>query len=153
ELPDWHHVAYGEHFVRGQAALSVPGYDIVCPAADTARLTEAFVALGATRAGAETYDVLRVEAGMPVYGVDMDEERFVVEVGRTRQAISYTKGCYLGQEPIVMARDRGHVNRMLLGISVAPSPDAMRGSRGASAAIPKGVRLFRDNAEVGQITS
>src|SRR5439155_24178755 len=75
------------------------------------------------------------------YGMDIDENRFVVEVGRA-QAISYSKGCYLGQEPIVMARDRGHVNRTLLGIGVA---------QGDAPAC--GARLFHDGNEVGQITS
>src|SRR5262249_24886933 len=85
----------------------------------------------------------RVEAGTPLDGVDFDENRFVVEVGRTSQAISYGKGCYLGQEPIVMARDRaGHVNRAFLGVKV------LEGS-----VLPSGTKLFRDGNEVGLITS
>ena len=59
---------------------------------------------------------------------------------RGERAISYTKGCYLGQEPVVMARDRGHVNRHLRGIR-------------CPALLAKGVKLFRDGAEVGQVTS
>src|SRR5437660_1771681 len=65
-----------------------------------------------------------------------------MEVGRTKQAICYTKGCFLGQEPIVMARDRGHVNRTLLGIKIQEGGP------------PKfGTLLFRDGVEVGQVTS
>src|SRR5439155_4477699 len=96
---------------------------------------------GARPAGKEAFEVLRVEAGVPRYGVEMNEERFVVEVGRTPQAISYSKGCYLGQEPIVMARDRGHVNRTLLGLKLNGDP------------APHGSLLHRDGKEVGRVTS
>src|SRR5262249_39507886 len=57
-------------------------------------------------------------------------------------AICYTKGCFLGQEPIVMARDRGHVNRTLLGLTVA-----------ADAPVARGAKVFRGDAEVGVVTS
>src|SRR5205085_797197 len=93
-------------------------------------------------ADAAVHEMLRVEAGLPAFGSDIDEERLVMEVGRTARAISYTKGCFLGQEPIVMARDRGQVNRALLGVKVA---------RGA--ALAHGARLFHAEAEVGQVTS
>jgi folate-binding protein YgfZ len=101
--------------IRRHDALGLPGFDLVClrPRADEVR--QRLVDAGAAPAGAETYDILRVEGGTPIYGRDIDENRFAVEVGRTC-AISYTKGCYLGQEPIVMARDRaGHVNRYFRG--------------------------------------
>src|SRR5207253_401243 len=105
------------------------------------RLRDVLTSAGAVAGTPETHELLRVEAGWPRYGVDIDENRFVVEVGRATQAISYTKGCYLGQEPIVMARDRGHVNRTLLGIKAAQAD-----------ALPRGARLFRDGNEVGQVT-
>ena len=79
---------------------------------------------GAKPAGLQTWQTLRVEAGTPVQGVDVDENTFAPEVGRTAQAICYTKGCYLGQEPIVMARDRGQINRLLLGLKLAGGPGA-----------------------------
>src|SRR5207249_7728705 len=71
----------------------------------------------------------------------MDETTFAPEVGRIQQAICYTKGCFLGQEPIVMARDRGHVNRALLGLKLSGGP------------APAGTKLFREGKEVGQVTS
>jgi folate-binding protein YgfZ len=89
---------------------------------------------------AETLDIRRVEAGMPLYGKDMDETTFVAEVGRTKEAISYNKGCYLGQEPIVMARDRGIVQRTLLGLKLDD-------------VVPSGSLLYRDGKEVGRTTS
>jgi folate-binding protein YgfZ len=127
--------------VRRNEPLGLPGFDIVCHKSRATGVQNALIAAGARLAGPETYEVLRVEAGTPVYGADIDENRFAVEVGRTG-AISYTKGCYLGQEPIVMARDRaGHVNR------------AFRGLRLSAPAIA-GSKLFAaDGKEVGVVTS
>src|SRR5207247_7405805 len=102
----------------------VPGYDLICLRARAAEVWSAPAQAGATPAGATAYQILRVEAGTPVIGLDMDESRFVVEVGRG-DAICHTKGCYLGQEPIVMARDRaGHVNRSLRGLKLGDGPAA-----------------------------
>jgi folate-binding protein YgfZ len=101
------------------------------------RLAEA----GAKAAGREAFEILRIEAGTPAWGPDIDETTFVPEVGRARQAISYTKGCYLGQEPIVMARDRGQVNRTLLGLKLTGGP------------APHGAVVLRDGKEVGRVTS
>ncbi|MEZ6140026.1 MAG: glycine cleavage T C-terminal barrel domain-containing protein [Zavarzinella sp.] len=62
--------------------------------------------------GLKCYDTCRLEAGMPKLGKDFDNNRFVMEIGRALESVSYSKGCYLGQEPIVMSRDRtGFVNR------------------------------------------
>jgi folate-binding protein YgfZ len=121
--------------------LALPGYDLVCERGAEMDLAQRLQTAGAVPGGREALEVLRVEAGLPVDGVDMDENRFVVEVGRIRQAISYTKGCYLGQEPIVMARDRGHVNRTLLGLRVSAD------------AVPPDRTVLRDGQEVGQVTS
>lgn len=68
---------------------------------------------GLRPAGAEAFHALRIEARMPLYGVDISEENLAQEVGRNEQAISFTKGCYLGQEPIARLDAMGHVNRQL----------------------------------------
>jgi folate-binding protein YgfZ len=81
-----------------------------------ADLWSALTQAGARPAGAETFDYLRIEAGMPLYGVDVSQENLAQEVSRTAQAISFTKGCYLGQEPIARIDALGHVNRMLRGL-------------------------------------
>jgi folate-binding protein YgfZ len=128
--------------VRRHDLLELPGYDLLWPAEGASAFWEALVRAGALRAGREAFEVLRVEAGLPLYGIEMDEDRFVVEVGRTAKAISYTKGCYLGQEPIVMARDRGHVNRALLGLTFPEDGP-----------VPRGAKVFQGTQEVGQVTS
>lgn len=64
----------------------------------------------------DVLDVLRIEAVWPRYGVDITDEHLAQEAGRTAQAISFTKGCYLGQEPIARLDALGHTNRELRGI-------------------------------------
>lgn len=78
-----------------------------------------------------------------MFGPDIDANRFVMEVGNAARAVSYAKGCFLGQEPIVMARDRaGHVNRAFSGVKVLDGGP-----------LPAGTKLFRDGQEVGVVTS
>ncbi|MFN4261023.1 MAG: YgfZ/GcvT domain-containing protein [Gemmataceae bacterium] len=122
--------------------LNLLGYDLFCASVSAASVWQALVAAGARPAGQDAFEWLRVEAGFPLYGVDIDADRFVVELDRAAQAISYTKGCYLGQEPIVMARDRGHVNRWLRGLKV-------------SGAIPpaRAAPVLRQGETVGEVTS
>lgn len=136
------HVPRGPGKFRVQDLLGIEGFHIVCQPSEVASLWTKLTAAGARPAGLDTYDLLRVEAGTPTHGVDFDEDRFVVEIGRGKQAICYTKGCYLGQEPVVMARDRGHVNRSLVGVCI-----------GGVGVVANGAKLFRDGTEVGQITS
>jgi folate-binding protein YgfZ len=64
---------------------------------------------------AEDYEALRIEAGTPRYGVDMGEDRLPIEAG-IADAVSFTKGCYLGQEVIARATNLGHINRKLVGL-------------------------------------
>jgi tRNA-modifying protein YgfZ len=124
--------------IRRHDPLALPGYDIVCLNALAANVWGMLVRAGARPAGLEAHELLRVEAGTPALGPDIDESRFVVEVGRVAQSISYNKGCYLGQEPIVMARDRGQVQRTLLGLKVS-----------GEGIVPRGSKLFREGKEVG----
>lgn len=129
--------------IRRWDPLGLPGFDIVCRAERAVGVWRMLQAAGASPAGLDACEILRVEAGMPVYGIDIDENRFAFDIGRTAQAISYAKGCYLGQEPIVMARDRaGHAPRTLIGLTFADATPA-----------PRGCKLRRNGEEVGWITS
>lgn len=129
--------------IRRHDPLGLPGYDLVCLQAWAAEVWQHLVAAGATPAGLDAYEILRVEASTPIMGLDCDANRFVVEVGRSN-AISYTKGCYLGQEPIVMARDRaGHVNRQFRGLRFQSDAPAAPGS----------ILTAADGKEVGVVTS
>ncbi len=128
--------------VRRFDRLGVPGFDLILPRAAEEAVASALFAAGAV-AGESAFDTLRIEAGTPSYGVDYDDTRFVMEVGGAARAVSYTKGCFPGQEPIVMARDRaGRVNRQFLGL------------KGLTDAVPTpGAKLTRDSKEVGLVTS
>ena len=129
--------------IRRNDPLGMPGYDLVCSNGLAEGVWNMLLASGAKPAGSQCYEVLRIEAGTPVYGIDIDENRFVMEVPRALRAVCYTKGCFLGQEPIVMSRDRaGHVNRAFLGIKIREG--------GPLAA---GTKLYRDGSEVGLVTS
>jgi folate-binding protein YgfZ len=127
--------------VRRRDALGLPGFDLLCPRTEADTLWQRLAEAGVRPAGREAYEMLRIEAGLPRQGADVDETTFAPEVGRISQAICYTKGCYLGQEPIVMARDRGQVNRALLGVKIPSGP------------VPHGSLLFREGKEVGRVTS
>ena len=71
---------------------------------------------GAVEAPIELFEALRIEAGFPKHGVDITEDHLAQEANRTKLAISFTKGCYLGQEPIARIDALGHVNRSLCGV-------------------------------------
>jgi tRNA-modifying protein YgfZ len=133
----------GIGMVRRHNLLACDAFDLFCPSAETAALKQRVLDDGAIVGDAAAYEILRIEAGLPAYGSDLDENRLAMEAGRTAQAISYAKGCYLGQETIVMARDRGQVNRQLMGIKVVEGP----------ATVAQGAKLFRGAEEVGQVTS
>src|SRR5262249_45380588 len=108
------------------------------------KLRQAGAPLGLQPVGHAALNSLRIEAGIPWYGVDMDEKRIVLEVG-LEHAISFKKGCYLGQEGVERASARGHVNRKLSGLRIKGD---------ASATLPmQSDKLFQDSQEVGWITS
>lgn len=80
--------------------------------------------------GTQAQNILRIEAGLPRYGVDMDENNLLLETGMDR-AVSFQKGCYLGQEVVERVRSRGHVNKKLVGLilegdTVAGHDDVIR---------------------------
>ena len=94
---------------------------------------------------AATADLLRIEAGVPLFRRDMDEETIPLEAGIETSAISLSKGCYVGQEVIIRVLHRGHgrVARKLVGLTL----DAVQRRRRA------GTRLLADGKDVGQVTS
>ncbi len=92
---------------------------------------------GATPVSAEAYETARIEAGIPRYGVDIDESVIANETGVTR-AMHFNKGCYIGQEIVERIRSRGHVNRILAGFradSPIPCPATFDAGRITSAAL------------------
>jgi folate-binding protein YgfZ len=88
----------------------------------------------------ETAEALRILAGEPKFGVDITADVFPMEVGLD-PVIDYSKGCYLGQEPIVRIRDRGHINWRLVGLRLAEDVPVVAGDRLESDARPKAGRV------------
>ena len=119
------------------------GYDLISEAGDAERLRAALMAAGARPVGANALEVLRVEAGIARYGVDGDDTNVVLEVAPD-DAVSFTKGCYTGQEIIARIHWRGHVAKRLAGLLV----------EGADALTPGSKLVAGDESkEVGRVTS
>jgi tRNA-modifying protein YgfZ len=97
---------------------------------------------GLPHAGALAVRAVRVEAGEPVMGVDVDESTIPQETGLVAEAVSFSKGCYLGQELVARIDTRGHVNRRLRGLSVT-----------RNVLPPDGSAVWAGDREVGAITS
>ena len=127
--------------LRRRDRLGVPGFDIVCLKERAEGIERMLMAAGAVPGTPETRETLRIEAGSAVYGQDFDESRFVMEILGAANAVSYSKGCYLGQEPIVMSRDRaGHAPRAMVKFRCHDP-------------VKVGSKLFLAADEIGVVTS
>ena len=118
------------------------GFDMVVRNEDASALWNALQDAGAQPVGSDAVETLRIEAGAPRYGVDMDETNVVTETGLD-EAVSYTKGCYIGQEIIARIKYRGHVAKKLSGLRF----------EGNVVVEPGAVIKSSDGKEVGRITS
>jgi folate-binding protein YgfZ len=97
--------------------LEVEGFELIVPADAFTPLWTRAVAAGAAPAGLEAWDIARVEAGRPEWGIDIDDNTIPQEANfDALHAISYTKGCYVGQETVARVHFRGHVNKHLRGV-------------------------------------
>jgi folate-binding protein YgfZ len=120
---------------------SEDGFDIVVEADRAAELREALEHAGAQPVSQEMREILRVEAGIPRFGRDMDETNIITETNLD-DAVSFTKGCYTGQEIIVRIKHRGHVAKKLTGLRFETDRQ-----------IEPGAILKADDKEVGRVTS
>jgi folate-binding protein YgfZ len=94
------------------------GVDVLCDAADGERVAAALVAAGAVEADEAAAEVRRVESGRPRYGVDLDDSVIPQEAGLNERAVSFEKGCYVGQETVARLYFRGKPNRHLRGLKL-----------------------------------
>jgi folate-binding protein YgfZ len=123
--------------------LGVPGFCVYVERARAAALASALTAAGAPEAPPEAIAAARIEAAYPVFGVDMTEETIPLEAGIEPRAISFTKGCYVGQEVIIRVLHRGHgrVAKRLISLRIhGAQPE-------------RGAKLHSGEREVGVITS
>lgn len=98
----------------------VPSVDLLVPAEEAEPLRAELVREGAADLGAAEMEALRILAGQARFGADMDASRLPMEAGLTRLAISFTKGCYTGQEVVLRATARGHLQRGLVQLALPP---------------------------------
>lgn len=117
-----------------------PGIDLIFPVQGRDRVRERLVEAGAAPVSVACAECLRVEAGIPRYGFELDEATFPQEAGVHERAVSYTKGCYVGQEPVARMFHRGHPNRLLRGLRL-------------SAVVERGSELVAEGKAVGMLTS
>ena len=117
------------------------GFDLIGPTTNlpniAQKLTETGKQFSAAWVGEEAQNILRIEAGIARYGVDFTEDNLLLEVGLDN-AVSFNKGCYLGQEVVERIRSRGHVNRKLVGLSLEGQKSASPGDVIASTDRPVG---------------
>jgi tRNA-modifying protein YgfZ len=126
------------------APYGVPGFSVLVAPGDAGVLIAELVQRGVIETTLETLDVLRVEAGRPAFLIDMDEHTLPLEAGLGQRAISFTKGCYVGQEVIIRVMHRGHgrVAKKLVGLTLAKGE------------LPKaGVAIISGSREIGKLTS
>ncbi len=116
------------------------GFDLLVAPASVAGLTESLAAAGAAPASREAVEVVRIEQGRPRYGVDMSDDNLPGEAGIVDRAVSFTKGCYVGQEPVARMFHKGHPNRHLRALRL-------------SAPVEPRTTVTAAGKEVGRVTS
>ena len=116
------------------------GLDVICDSEDTERVKAALIDAGAIEIDEAAADILRVERGRPRYGVDLDDSVIPQEAGLNDRAVSFTKGCYVGQETVARLHWRGKPNRHLRGLRLGEQ-------------VQPGTELRLGEREVGRITS
>jgi folate-binding protein YgfZ len=123
--------------------FGVEGYRLLAVRDAFEQLRDRAIALGGRVVGAAAIEAARIEAGRPLWGVDMDDSTLAQEANlEALNAISYTKGCYTGQEVVARLHFRGHVNKRVVGLRVDGS------------AVPsRGTAILADGKEVGEVRS
>ena len=122
--------------------VGVPGYCVFLARAAEAQFVAAAIEAGARAVGAETLDAARIEAGYPLFDVDMTDDTIPLEAGIEQRAISFTKGCFVGQEVVirVLHRGGGRVVKKLVGLKLS-------GEAGV------GKKILSGEREIGVVTS
>ncbi len=145
-----------------RAVTTEDGIDLICAEADAATLHEALLTAGAAEVSAEAAEILRIEAGVPRFGAEMTTSTMPAEAGIVERAVSFTKGCYIGQETVARLHYKGRPNRHLRALRLtapAAAGDELRlgekevgviGSATVSPARgPIGLAIIRREAEPG----
>ncbi len=122
-------------------AVGIPGgVDLIAAAEDAGRLKDALLEAGAVEVEEAAAEIVRIESGRPRFGAEMSGETMPAEAGIVDRAVSFTKGCYIGQEPVARLHHRGRPNRHLRGLRLSAPAEA-------------GLALRLGEKEVGRIGS
>jgi folate-binding protein YgfZ len=128
--------------------LIFTGFDLFVPNNSLGTVADKLIAaakgVGGRACGWQAFETARIEAGIPRFGADMDETNIPLECGIESRAVTYNKGCYIGQEVINRIHSVGHVNRELRGLRLADDLKALPA---------RGDKLFHAGKEVGYVTS
>jgi folate-binding protein YgfZ len=135
-------LSYPEITIIPATHTAEAGFDLIVDVSQKAGLWQSLVDAGAAPVSEQVEEILRIEAGIARYGVDMDETNVVTETNLD-DAVSFTKGCYLGQEIIIRIKHRGHVAKKLTGLRFET-----HGTIEPGAVIKSG-----DEKEIGRVTS
>jgi folate-binding protein YgfZ len=134
----------GEVYLMNHPRFGNAGYDLYLPAASLPPFAERLFSGGGVPCGWLAGEIARIEAGIPRFGADMDEANIALETGLENLAISFNKGCYIGQEVISRIRTYSEVAKSLRGLRLADDLKTLPA---------KDAKLYKDGKEAGYITS
>jgi folate-binding protein YgfZ len=138
----------GEIYLANNPRLGTNGFDLFIPDNSLGAVMDKLIAaakvIGGRAVGRTAFETVRIEAGIPRFGADMDETNIPLECGIESRAVSYNKGCYNGQEVINRIHSVGHVTRELRGLHLADDLKSLP---------QKHDKLFHAGKEVGYVTS
>ncbi len=145
DLKPLQHKRLGPTVIISRDRTGLTGYDIILPRDESEAVWQAFLLkggdIGLTPVGLKALDILRLETGLPKYGVDVDENTIILEAGY-KDAISFTKGCYMGQEVVARATHIGRVNKQLVKVEIEAKDVPANKSK-----------LFSEGRDAGFLTS
>lgn len=138
----------GEIYLVNQPGIALTGFDLFVPLNSLGAVADKSIAaaksIGGRAVGWDALEIARIEAGIPRFGLDMDETNIPLECGIEARAVSYGKGCYIGQEVINRIHTIGHVNKELRGVRLTDDVKSLPA---------RGDKLFYQDKEVGYVTS
>ncbi|MGH7917841.1 MAG: YgfZ/GcvT domain-containing protein [Candidatus Binataceae bacterium] len=137
----WHHAFDARVWIGNLPRLGIPAYTIFGPRAEIARITEALSQSEVPLAAEDLFETIRIENGVARPDVDTNDRTIALEA-RMERSISFSKGCYLGQETIERATARGGLKKRLFGLRI-----------GGGEIPPAGSVIKLDGKEVGHLTS
>jgi tRNA-modifying protein YgfZ len=158
------HVASSVAGLEVRAIRTDVGIDLLCASEEAAAVAEALRGAGAVAIDEAVAETIRIERGRPRFGIEIDEDTMPQEAGLHERAVSYSKGCYVGQETVARLYWKGKPNRHLRGLrlseAVAPGAPLLLDARpvgllGSCASSPRlgtiGLALLRREAEPGAV--